>query len=86
MEMKSELAIWAIVHPFYSNPLNFINELNYAFPALAPVLRALNKMSIDENWGKIILILHWNICCDPSSERLVKMVKMRGHNICFMQN
>ena len=44
--------------PFYSIPLHFNNELNYAFPALAPVLRALNKRSIDDNWGKIILILH----------------------------
>ena len=29
--------------------LHFIYELNYAFPALAPVLRALNKRSIDDN-------------------------------------
>ena len=54
--------------PFYSIPLHFIIELNYAFPALAPVFRALNKRSIDDNCGKIILILHINICCDPSSE------------------
>ena len=26
------------------------------------------------------------ICCDPSSECFVKMVQMRGQNICFMQN
>ena len=36
-------------HLFYSIPLHFIYELNYAFPALAPVLRALNKRSIDDN-------------------------------------
>ena len=23
------------------------------------------------------------ICCDPSSDHLVKMVQIRGHNICF---